>query len=105
MDGFSNPTAPCPAGLNWAEKRNGYSHQFSRWAKFGLETKAVMHHKKDDVYYPVTAADIAGKGQDGFKALCFKRYQTYRVSICNKSTHIDPIPKSTPNLPESTHLP
>ena len=77
-DGYSNTTAPCPAGLEWVEEKNGYNHEMKRWAKFGRETKALMYHKKDDIYWPLDATDIAAKGEEGFLRLRDKRYQTHK---------------------------
>jgi len=74
----NNATAACPSGLGWVEKKRGYKNDFVRWAKFGMETMAVIcHHEKgENYYYSVSATDIKSYGEKGFTRLIGKRYQT-----------------------------
>ena len=93
-DGFANPTAPCPLGLEWAEKkRKMYKNDFVRWAAFGTETKAVMHHvdekKQKDFFFVVEESAIRRKGEGGFAKLCGARKDKQWVS---NSTQIHPNP-------------
>jgi len=82
-DGFANATASCPLGLEWVEKKKGYKNEFVRFALFGAETEAIMHHvdaeKQKDYYFHVEASAIRRAGERGFGKLCGARKDKQEV--------------------------
>jgi hypothetical protein len=108
-DGFANATASCPLGLEWVEKKKGYKNEFVRFALFGAETEAIMHHvdaeKQKDYYFHVEASAIRRAGERGFGKLCGARKDKQEV---RNSTQFHPIPPNSTRIhpipPNSTRI-